>query len=341
MNPDLNTFLQAWTGGGDVPAEERQRLLQCLQSDAAFRAECAEEVRLLGLAKAVQTPTPRWLDLNDALSLDNASMPDLAPDDLATRVLQFVRQEPKKQTTPRWFQWRPLMAAAAGIVLGIFCTSVVFAYVAPSLGKVITLLQESFESGPAPLVTGVPIEPGHWSGNYTEVVGEQQGVMPESGKKMLRFLRTDYEGKSDPVGSHFGAIYRLIDMRPYRKEFADGGAVAQLSAGFNTIEFPADERYECTLTLYALDAETVTNGSTRSGIRRDEGLLGVQKIRMQLDRSPETWQRWTSELRLPPDTDFLMVRICIQYAVKSASRQTFAGHYLDDVRLTMRHSPLP
>jgi hypothetical protein len=243
---------------------------------------------------------------------------------------------------PAWLSWHPLAAAAAGIVLGIFCTSVVFAYVVPSLGKVVTLLQESFESGPAPLVTGAPIEPGHWSGDYTEVVGEQQGVKPESGKKMLRFLRTDYEGKPNPVGSHFGAIYRLIDMRPYRKEFADGGAVAQLSAGFNTFEFPADESFECTLTLYALDAESVKNGSTRIGIRRDEGLLGVQKIRKQLDRSPETWQRWTSELRLPPDTDFLLIRICIQYAAKSAPRQTFAGHYLDDVRLTMaRRNPLP
>jgi hypothetical protein len=54
-----------------------------------------------------------------------------------------------------------------------------------------------------------------------------------------------------------------------------------------------------------------------------------------LDRSPATWQRLTSELRLPPDTDFLMVRICIQYSVKSTSRQTFTGHYVDDVRLGM------
>jgi hypothetical protein len=159
---------------------------------------------------------------------------------------------------------------------------------------------------------------------------------------MLRFLRTDFEGKLNPEGGHVGDIYRLIDMRPYRQEFADGGAVVQLSAAFNTFEFPADERYECSLTLYALDAESVKNGSTRSGIKLDEAPLGSQKRRMKLDRSPATWQRLTSELRLPPDTDFLMVRICIQYAVKSAPRQTFAGHYVDDVRLTMaRRNPLP
>lgn len=259
-------------------------------------------------------------------------------------VSSVPSRQPGMVPRPRssWLQWRPLMAAAAGIVLGIFCTSVVFAYVTPSLGKVITLLQESFESGPAPLVTGVPTEPGHWSGDYTEVVGDQQGVKPESGKKMLRFLRGDYEGKPNPEGSKIGDLYRLIDMRPYRKEFADGGAVVQLSAGFNTFEFPADERYECSLTLYALDAESVKNDSTHSGIMLNEAPLGSQKRRMRLDRSPATWQRLTSELRLPPDTDFLMVRICVQYASKSVSRQTFSGHYVDDVRLTMaRRNPLP
>ena len=36
-------------------------------------------------------------------------------------------------------------------------------------------------------------------------------------------------------------IYRLIDVRPYRQEFADGSAVVQLSAGFNAFEFPPSE----------------------------------------------------------------------------------------------------
>ncbi len=278
-----------------------------------------------------------------------SSLPEVLPGAAVAGLCESqMSQRVKRMDSPRatrwtgWLSWRPLTAAAAGIVLGVFCTSVVFAYVAPSLGKVTKLLQESFESGPAPLVSGAPMEAGQWSGDYTEVVGEQQGVKPESGRKTLRFMRTDYEGKPNTEGSHVGDIYRLIDMRPYRGEFADGGAVVQLSAGFNTFEFPANERYESSLTLYALDAESVKNGSTRSGIRLDEAPLGSQKTRMILDRNPATWQRLTSELRLPPDTDFLMIRLCVQYASKSVSRQTFAGHYVDDVRLTMaRRNPLP
>ena len=119
----------------------------------------------------------------------------------------------------RWLAWRPLAAAAAGLVIGLFCASVAWAYVAPSLGKAITLLQESFESGPAPLGTGVPVVVGVWSGDYSEIMGEQQGVRPASGGRMLRFLRGDYEGRSIP-SSHSSDVFRLVDVRPFKREFA-------------------------------------------------------------------------------------------------------------------------
>ena len=154
---------------------------------------------------------------------------------------------PTVQTRTRfgWLTWRPFTAAAAGIVLGMICTSVLFAYVAPLFWKVTTLLEDGFESGPAPLATGVPVEVARWGGDYSEVVGEQQGVRPAVGQKMLRFLRGDYEGRDIP-SSHSSDVFRLVDVRPYRHEFADGGAVVQLSAIFNAIAFAEDENFGAT-----------------------------------------------------------------------------------------------
>lgn len=317
--PRLEELLIAWEEHS-LPAEELAELKHLLATEPQARRRLVEAGVFQSMAESrVET----WKALKSVSPMKSA--------DTGRQSSGFA-----------WLTWRPLAAAAAGIVLGIFCTSVVFAYVTPSLGRVTMLLQESFESGPAPMVTGAPMEAGHWSGDYTEVVGEQQGVKPESGKKMLRFLRTDYEGKPNPEVGYVGNIYRLIDMRPYRGEFADGGGLVHFSAGFNTFEFPADERYDCTLTLFALDAESVKTGSTPGGIMLDEEPLGSHKRRLTLDRSPATWQRLTSELRLPPDTDFLLVRLSIQYSVKSASRQVFDGHYVDDLRLAMaRRDPLP
>jgi hypothetical protein len=261
-------------------------------------------------------------------------------------ALAGVRRSQPSVVAPRrsvWFSWRPLTAAAAGIVLGIFCTSVVFAYVAPSLVKVVTLLDDSFESGPAPLVAGVPIEAGKWSGDYTEVVGEQQGVKPESGKKMLRFLRADFEGKAKPEGSYISEVHQLIDLRPYRREFADGGAVVQLSAAFNAFSFPAEEVFVCSVSLQALDAETAINGSTRIGeTLLIDCLAMARNSRLKVDRDPATWQRLNAELRLPPNADFILIRIALAHTNKAQRRETFDGHYLDGVRLTLaRRAPLP
>ena len=248
----------------------------------------------------------------------------------------------RKPSDVGWLSWRLLAAAAAaGIVLGMFCTSMVFAYVAPSLGKVITLLQDSFENGPAPLLTGIPVEPGRWSGDFTEIVCEEQGVKPAGGRQMLRFLRADYEGKPNPENSGIADIYRLIDVRLYRQEFMDNAAVVQLSAAFNTFEFPAGEAYEYKMSLYALDAQTATNGSLRIGNTLNEHNLAVASTgRIRLDRNPATWQRAVGDLRIPAETDFLLIHIEVRRPPNLPSKPTYAGHYLDDVRLTMRRSPL-
>jgi hypothetical protein len=259
---------------------------------------------------------------------------------LRTQVAAERLTTPKALVSLPWLSWRPLTAAAAGLVMGLFGASMVFAYVAPSLGKVITLLRESFESGPAPLVIGVPLEPGKWSGDYSEVV-EQQGVKPASGKKMLRFLRGDYEGRDIP-SSHSSDVFRLVDVRPFRREFADGGAVVQLTAVFNALPFPADESFNATLTLFALDASLVGNE-----IVKGENVLSVESLafsrssRVGMDRDTATWQRVSNELRLPPSTEFLMVRMGMSNntKLKDKRRDRFAGHFADNVQLVIARRP--
>jgi hypothetical protein len=240
-----------------------------------------------------------------------------------------------------WLAWRPLTAAAAGIVLGMFCTSMVFAYVAPSLGKVMTPLQEGFESGPAPLVTGVPIEAGKWSGDFTEIVGEQEGVRPAKGGKMLRFLSADYEGKSNAGPSRTASVWRLVDLRPYRREFGDGGAVAQLSAVLNSQAFPQGRSYLGFVQIHALDAEMAVALKERHWTELNASSLALTRSAgVALDRDPATWQRIDCEQRLPGNADFLLIEIGLKQMPKTSQSAEFAGHFLDDVRLTLARRPL-
>jgi hypothetical protein len=175
------------------------------------------------------------------------------------------------------------------------------------------------------------------------VVGEQQGVKPAGGTKMLRLLRADFEGKARVEGNYFADVYRLVDVRPYQREFADGGAVVQLSAAFNAFAFPTEEAFGGSVAVHALNAATAVDGSRLSEWSvESESLAMARNHRLNLDRAPGTWQRLDTELRLPPNTEFLLIRISVNHSTPSQRRASFDGHYVDNVRLSMaRRAPLP
>jgi hypothetical protein len=243
-----------------------------------------------------------------------------------------------RQTRTRWFAWRPLTAAAAGIVVGMLCTSVVFGFGARSVEKVMSLFQESFESGPAPLVTGMPQEVNLWSGDYSEIVETYEGVKPAQGTKMARVLRSDFEGKTASKPSLQGDLIRVVDVRPFLSEANGAEVVITLSALFNAAPFPEAERYDGMVTLYALGQL----GSTEESLLEDALAHSRGECR-SLDRDPGSWQSASTRLLLPTGTEFVMLKVSFRPGPASGASpspppnyEEFAGHFLDDVRASIR-----
>jgi hypothetical protein len=238
----------------------------------------------------------------------------------------------------RWFAWRPLTAAAAGIVFGMFCTSVAFGFGARSVEKVLSLLQESFEGGPAPLVTGMPQEVNLWSGDYSEIVERYEGVKPKDGTKMVRVLRSDYEGKTSSKPSLQGDLMRVVDVRPFLREANGGGEVViTLSALFNAAPFPEAEHYEGAVTLWALGPQFPTEENLM-----DDALAHSVGLCRPLDRDPATWQSTSTRLLLPPGTERVLLKVAFTPVPASGEslsplpdHVTFAGHFVDDVRASV------
>ena len=256
-------------------------------------------------------------------------------------ALAGIRRSQPWAVAPRrsvWLSWRPLTAAAAGIVFGMLCTSMVFGFGARSVENVISLLQESFERGPAPLVTGIPQEVNLWSGDYSEVVEMYEDVKPAQGTKMVRMLRSDFEGKASSMPNRQGDLSRGIDVRPFLREANGGEVMITLSALFNAAPFPDTERYDGMVTLYALGQL----GSTEESLLEDT-LAHSQGWCRSLDRDPRTWESASARLLLPAGTEFVMLKVSFRRWPKGSEGQsslpdpmTFAGHFVDDVRASIR-----
>src|SRR4051812_20931610 len=114
MDPDPRDLLTAWLGGDDPGEERRDALLARLRADAALRRAFVDEIRLLGMLKAVQTPEPRWLRLEDVTGW---SAPTLIPvETLAKQVVQSGKGRRGRVRLRALVRWS---LAAAALVLGV------------------------------------------------------------------------------------------------------------------------------------------------------------------------------------------------------------------------------
>lgn len=300
-------------------------------------------------AQASDTLTPEeHAELQEALRQDaDARQLWFVHQDIEVGLHAHLSQAPAEIAPPPWRSawtgWRPLTAAAAGLALGLFSATVVLGYVVPSFQTRIELFSDSFEAAATPMVDGrQPMETGRWGGDFTEITGPTDKIRPASGQHMLRFARADHAGAHLPE-SFSSDSFQLLDLRPFKKELAEGTAVVRLSASFNGDLTGSEGPFSCVLKLYALDADFVRERQTGAftGSIRERMLANSSSTRVRLDADPATWQKAGNELRLPPETDYLMIQVGMTNDSKKAAerKDVFPAHYVDRVQVVLAHLP--
>ena len=245
----------------------------------------------------------------------------------------------------RWLQWRPLTAAAAGLVLGVFGASAAWAYVSPQLPKLVKHLlavaNAGFEEAVAPAPNGVPVRFGIWSGDHAALVGAEQGIVPKEGSRMFRFLRSDSTEPSSRGAIFNGNIYQVVDVRTFREEIASGTAVVDWSAWFNSVPDSAPEKTKFVASIWAFAGDTAI--LPRNWAEKLYTEIAYSSSKITADDDLQTWQRISGSMMVPPDADFLVVELKVVPGEPAPvdGAVTFAGHYADDVQLVLRTNARP
>jgi hypothetical protein len=309
MNPDWHDLIQRHMAGltTDDEAAALQDLLK--QDDNAARLYL------------------RYTNLDLALESKASSMD-------ATRELLTA---PATTRSPRWLSWRPLTAAAAGILFGMFCTSVVFGYVAQRAAvKKMPLLvfDAGLDDAKQPLKDGLPDHVGQWGVDSAKILAAEANVKPLLGSHMLRLEPIPREKN---VKNHTSRAYQTLDLRSQPMPLLGEDSEVEVTASFCATNGDLSSRY--LIRAIALDEapETATKNFW-SKVESD----GVVSESQRFDTLPgkSGWHTFSMKLRLPPGSKTLVL-IFGAVPPEDTSRPALV-HYLDDVQVSLlTPQPLP
>ena len=233
---------------------------------------------------------------------------------------------PTTQRINRWLAWRPLMAAAAGLVIGLFSASVVFGFVVQrGLEKrtPLAVFEPGFEDAQMPLTVGFPGGPGRWSGDAAQVVAAENGVTPKEGKFMLRL---------EPLSKGVPRIYQVLDLQSLPSGAGGESREIEVSASFAAADAEASVRY--VIRAFGV-TEAPENLDAEWFDRRDESIASATR---GIDVMPGTkgWQTFNVKIQVPRAARSLVLFFGARTPDKAART---SPHYLDDVRVSLLPPP--
>jgi len=259
----------------------------------------------------------RYMNLDVALEAQASSAE-------ATQTLLMVAPPPAASRSSVWFRWRPLAAAAAGLVLGIFSASVVWAYAVPLAGRPIerkaTVLAEGFEDPKMTPGRGFPTGANHWSGDLSAPVGTEPKVKPSEGSLMVRLTH--------PSKRKFGYAWWIVDLAEHPETATHAPLRLEVAASFNTPDPVRPSRYQIRLAAFSEEPADVR------AIWNNEPLL-FETVLQHVGRNVLTkpgdigWQTVNASLQIPPGTRSVVISLA---AGEADPAQGLVDHYLDDVQ---------
>lgn len=233
-----------------------------------------------------------------------------------------------------WQVWRPLTAAAAGIVFGMFCTTMVFGFVSHRVAatkKVPLIVYEpGMENADLILAKSLPRSVGQWGADSATVVTGENGVQPLEGMRMLRLKPIPPE---KDVKNHSSRVYQVLDLRslPTRDLVVDVELL--ISASFVSANSNITSRYLIRALALNETPETVTKGFWA---KTDDDRVVSMAQRFETLPEARGWQTFSLKMPLPREAQSL---VFLLGALPPDDASEASVHYLDDVHVSVVTSP--
>lgn len=238
---------------------------------------------------------------------------------------EAFRVEPAQKRKLTWVT-RPIAAMAAGLVIGLFSASIVWAISAPkaTTERLFSLLNGSFDENR--LERGFPHQTGFWSGDEAAIRDGQ-----------LRFIAPGSDS-GDPTGRAISCdVFQLVDLRPLRHALSpDGDSVLELSADFRDGRAPNTKpsvSFFGQLYLFSGDPGSLHQTWPQS---IPEALASGSAQVTTLGSDAKGVRTLTAKCLIPAQADFAVIQIAARPNLRPAKLD---GLSADNVRLTLKTQP--
>ena len=295
MNPDSHDLIQRHMAG--LLTDDEAAVLQT-------RLKADTDLRRLYL---------HYMNLDVALEAQAGSR---------DHVIDLLRAAPLTENKPagRWLSWRPLATAAAGMVIGLFSASLVFANFAARMPEVkrmpVPLANPGFESDLGDARGDAASQNGGWIGGIDGLAHGESEVEPVEGQSMLRVK---------PQGLKKNArIYQLIDLAEVSREPI---RELELSASFRSDTNAISHYYG--VHLMAFDESVVVDHQLPLS-ELIEGSLAAANQNLKVKVGEEGWRKVTVRMEVPPSASRLIICLSARAIGKESPP---ANRYIDDVKL--------
>jgi hypothetical protein len=256
-----------------------------------------------------------------------AAVHGVLEDSLQQASLRVITGQETRARNPvaRWFPWRPLASAAAGLAFGIFGASMVWAYALPMANRTaertISTLTEGFENAKLTPPRGFPRQANEWSGDLSATVTAESGVTPVEGNRMARLEQ------ASPNSRRFSYAWRIVDLAELPGPSVGESRKLEVSAAFNTPGEARPLHYQIRLAAFSQEPGEVRRIWNHEPVLFDTVLQHVGR-NVRVEAGDPGWQLVQASMEIPPGTRSVLISLA---ASESDSASAPREYYLDDV----------
>ena len=237
--------------------------------------------------------------------------------------------EPEKR--PRISGLSRIKTGIAGLAIGVFSASVVWAFKLPQDNqpqpKIQEIVSESFEESNAGFKGRFPTEAGKWFGEISSIP-EDEIISSSSGVRVAKFW--------EKSKAKFTYARYLIDLDEYAKPGQNHSRSVRVEASFFASKPDDSSVFQIRLAAFSQEPQEVRPIWNNQEVLFDQVLQHVGRNHITKPGQNPEWHKLGSSIEIPSGTRSVVISLGAGMVDSNGDK---SNHYLDDVRVSLVDSP--